>query len=161
MNRQVQLWVDECRQQHPGPWHHAAVLEIGSRHTYPSVDYAMRAAFPDHQKYVGIDLLEGEGVDMVMDAHQLAFKNGAFDVVLCLEMLEHDSDMEASIAEAHRVLRDKGVFILTTTEKNHGPNECEIVHDVDRSELLAMLGRFRKCYLEVFLGNGLHGWAIK
>jgi len=46
----------------------------------------------------GIDFIEGPGVDLVLDAHQLtsAFERNSFDIVVSTEMLEHDSEFWTS-----------------------------------------------------------------
>jgi len=47
---------------------------------------------------------------------QLPFTDGSFDVVVCLEVLEHVSAPSRVVAEASRVLRPGGVFVFS------GPN---------------------------------------
>jgi len=70
-------------------------------------------------QYIGIDLIEGRNVDVVMDAHDLNYSDGSFDLVLCLSMLEHDSEPMATIIEAFRVLKKGQPFILTTVSAEH------------------------------------------
>lgn len=70
-------------------------------------------------EYIGIDLMDGPGVDEVMDAHALTFPDQSFDLVLCLSMLEHDRDPAQTIREAHRVLKKDGMFLLSTHDKTH------------------------------------------
>lgn len=61
----------------------------------------------------GIDLAEGPGVDVVMNANDMAFADNTFDLVLCLEMLEHDENPAKSIKEMYRVLKPGQPLILT------------------------------------------------
>jgi len=51
---------------------------------------------------------------------QLPFADGAFDVVVCMEVLEHVENAAAVVAEAGRVLRPGGVFVFS------GPNRTVI-----------------------------------
>jgi SAM-dependent methyltransferase len=49
----------------------------------------------------------------VQDAGGLDFESASFDVVLCLEVIEHVSDPNALLAEITRVLRPGGAAVLT------------------------------------------------
>lgn len=71
------------------------------------------------KEYVGIDLMAGKSVDHVMDAHDLKFDDESFDIVLCLQMLEHDSDAPQTIKEAYRVLKYGQPFIMTCASEEH------------------------------------------
>lgn len=86
------------------------VLEVGSL----DVNGSVRQYFDHAYSYVGIDLEEGNGVDMVMNAHKLTFADGEFDTVLCLEMLEHDAEFWLTIGELYRVLKKGGTLIIST-----------------------------------------------
>lgn len=63
---------------------------------------------------IGIDLLLGNGVDIVADAHHLPIKSSAFSMVLTTEMLEHTHDPQAVVNEIERILKPGGKVILTT-----------------------------------------------
>jgi ubiquinone/menaquinone biosynthesis C-methylase UbiE len=62
-----------------------------------------------------------------MDAHKLSFPDDAFDVVISSENLEHLRDPRRNLAEIRRVLRDGGLLILGT------PNKEIASPDTDRS----------------------------
>lgn len=83
-------------------------LEIGSRY----INGTIRDCFTG--PYVGIDFIDGLLVDIVMDAHILEFPDASFDVVICTEMLEHDSAFWVTLSEVGRVLRPGGHFLMTT-----------------------------------------------
>jgi SAM-dependent methyltransferase len=97
-----------------------SILEIGSR-DINSTDLGMvlrDIKTPEGSKYVGIDIEEGRGVDIVCSSHDLAivkFKANEFDIVLCCEMLEHDSAPHITAKQIRRVLKPEGYLILTTT----------------------------------------------
>jgi len=48
------------------------------------------------------------------DAQQLPFRDGAFDFVTCLEVIEHLERPESMLKEVRRVLRPGGVVVLST-----------------------------------------------
>ena len=54
----------------------------------------------------------------VADAAHLPWENGAFDVALCLEAIEHVGDVGATLSEAARVLRPGGTLVLTCPNAN-------------------------------------------
>jgi len=49
---------------------------------------------------------------VVADARQIPFKDNAFDLITCIETLEHIPDNSRVIAEIHRVLKRGGNFII-------------------------------------------------
>ena len=65
-------------------------------------------------KRLGFDILPGEGVDVVGDAHELPFPNETFEQILCTEVLEHLHTPHLALSEMHRVLKPGGKLILTT-----------------------------------------------
>lgn len=54
---------------------------------------------------------------IVGDARKLPFKDEVFDVVVATEVIEHFVEGELFLAEAHRVLKQNGVLILTTPNR--------------------------------------------
>lgn len=58
-----------------------------------------------------VNLSNEKGADVVADAACMPFPDGAFDAVICSELLEHVPDPAAVIREATRVLRSGGIFL--------------------------------------------------
>lgn len=88
------------------------VLDVGSF----DVNGSARVVFDGlEHTYLGVDMVEGPGVDIVCDAHELdtVLDGRQFDVVLCLEMLEHDSAPWATAAQLARACRPGGSIIIT------------------------------------------------
>jgi ubiquinone/menaquinone biosynthesis C-methylase UbiE len=61
-----------------------------------------------------------------MSADDLAFPDDTFDAVTAIEVMEHVGDVDAVLAEIHRVLLPGGRFLLTTPNRwfpfeTHGP----------------------------------------
>jgi len=49
-----------------------------------------------------------------LNAHKLPFNEASFDLITCLEVIEHLQSPDNLLAEMHRVLKPKGVAILCT-----------------------------------------------
>lgn len=90
------------------------VLDVGAL----DVNGSARGLFPGAE-YVGVDLELGPGVDVQADAHDLTATAalgphaGTFDLVLCLEMLEHDLRPWETTAELAKMARPGGLVLVT------------------------------------------------
>lgn len=82
----------------------------------------MAAHVPDGYRHVGVDrtcsalaIAADHGVEAVRgDVTALPIRDGAADVVVAGEILEHVSDVEKVVAEIARVLRPGGIVVLDT-----------------------------------------------
>jgi len=63
-------------------------------------------------KYVGVDF-DGDGPDVLADAHALPFRDQTFEFVLSIAVLEHLAFPDVAMSEAFRVLKPGGTFIGT------------------------------------------------
>lgn len=96
------------------------VLDIGSRdwsdqnpqevHLYPWI----RSLGP--HGYIPIDSSHGKNVSMKCDGKEVVSVFGAnkFDMVICLEVLEHEKEWQKLLTAAKQVVAPGGYFILTT-----------------------------------------------
>lgn len=110
MTPQIEAWVKTAKKdfiKKPG-----RVLEIGSKDITGSV----RKYFEDATEYIGTDMERGFGVDVIIDSHNLLkkFKAGAFDIVLCHEMLEHDNAPWITIPIMQKLVKKGGIMIVST-----------------------------------------------
>lgn len=73
---------------------------------------------PQVEKYVGLEhpksLHLGNKIDIYGDACQLPLGNETFDTVVAFQVMEHLLEPDMFLSEAFRVLRPKGVLVLTT-----------------------------------------------
>ena len=90
------------------------VLEVGSRNVNGSYREFLADWGPG--EYVGVDFIEGPGVDIVWNAERLVDKFGKeqFDVVVSTEMLEHVRDWRSVVSNLKQVCRRGGTLIVTT-----------------------------------------------
>ncbi|MTD10594.1 methyltransferase domain-containing protein [Acinetobacter sp. YIM 103518] len=69
------------------------------------------------ERYVGVDwsnTLHKSKIDVLADLNaKLPFDNASFDGVVSFEVLEHLSEPQMMLSEAHRILKDNGIIILS------------------------------------------------
>ncbi len=92
----------------------ARVLEIGSR--MRSGISNRNAVVPRHLKFTGIDIMAGDGVDVVGDAHDLTryFSRNTFDFVYSLNVFEHLLMPWKVVIEMNRVMKKGGLALILT-----------------------------------------------
>jgi glycosyltransferase involved in cell wall biosynthesis len=118
------------------------VLEVGSLDVNGSVRPMVMARQP--ASYMGVDVVDGPGVDRVVDAVDLVatFGPDSFDVVVSTEMLEHAADWQAAVANMVAVLRPGGVLVWTTRSPgfayHHPPDRWRFTQQA-MAEVLARL----------------------
>jgi len=126
---------------------HSNVLEVGSR----DINGSVRGFFKG--PYIGIDSVDGDGVDQVMNSHALAFPDEAFDVVVCCETIEHDPAFWLTLSEIGRVLKSDGVLILTTRSNGFPDHK----HPIDCWRFMAdsvpLLAKLAECSVSSVLND--------
>lgn len=87
----------------------ARVLEVGSY----NVNGGVRELFTG--EYIGVDIEAGPGVDEVVSAHELdaRFEPGSFELVVCLEMLEHDEAPWLTMVQLGRMVAPGGHLLVS------------------------------------------------
>jgi SAM-dependent methyltransferase len=70
------------------------------------------ASILDNPRYLVVesDVYFGARCNIIADGHDLPFRDGAFDAVICQAVLEHVTRPQDCIDEMHRVLAPRGVF---------------------------------------------------
>ncbi len=91
----------------------AAVLEVGSRNRSGVVRTGW---LPASASYIGFDVVAGENVDIVGDAHALSqfFEAGSFDAVFSMSTFEHLAMPWKVAVEMNQVLRQGGLALITS-----------------------------------------------
>jgi len=72
--------------------------------------------------YTGIDLRPGNGVDKIENIEKLTFKNNSFDIIICIDTIEHVENPIKAVSEMFRVLKPNGILILSSV-MNFGIHE--------------------------------------
>jgi len=88
-------------------------LEFGSLDVNGSIKYLFTGP------YLGVDMQEGKGVDLVCSTHaavpppELQERFGKCDTVLCLDMLEHDKDPFGTVSGLRKYCKEGSYIVIT------------------------------------------------
>jgi hypothetical protein len=99
---------------------YGSVLEFGSR----NVNGSPRDII-DADRWVGVDISDGPGVDVVADAATVNVP-GLFELVVCVEVFEHATDDQCvgMCANAARHLERGGMFVATMAGMQRLPHSA-------------------------------------
>lgn len=90
------------------------VIEVGSYDVNGSLRPLVEALEPS--SYVGVDIMDGPGVDVVCDAGELLsrFSESSFDFVISTEMIEHVKNWRWAIHNLKNICKAGGGILITT-----------------------------------------------
>lgn len=98
------------------------VCEFGSL----NLNGGVRELFTVASLYVGVDLLAGPGVDVVANAASFTPPSWLrFDCVVSTEALEHTDQAAEICANALRILKPGGVFLVTAAGETRDPHSWD------------------------------------
>ncbi len=88
------------------------VIEVGSYDVNGSLRYVVELLEP--LQYIGTDITEGVGVDIVCSAENLVQRFGkeSFDVVISTCTLEHIKDWRAAISNIKTICKPNGIILI-------------------------------------------------
>ncbi len=90
------------------------VYEFGSLQVKGQVGFAdLRPLFPN-QIYVGCDMQQGPGVDMMIDLHKIDLESESVGTVLCFDTLEHVEYPRKAMSELYRILKPEGIIAISS-----------------------------------------------
>jgi SAM-dependent methyltransferase len=85
------------------------IVDIGAQ----NVNGSLREFSPSKAKYIGVDFVAGNGVDVVLtDPYKLPFDDESVDVVVSSSVFEHSEMFWVLFIEIMRILRSDGLFYL-------------------------------------------------
>ena len=85
------------------------IVDIGSQ----DVNGSLRSVAPPNNKYVGVDFVKGNGVDIVItDPYSLPFENESVDVIVSSSCFEHSEFFWLIFNESLRILKPTGLLYI-------------------------------------------------
>lgn len=110
----IKSGADRCNRY----WDSYKVVEFGSCDVNSTAQgMAIVPLFYKATKYLGIDIVDGPGVDIVADCATW-HPDDMYDVVICAEVLEHTPNYLDIIRTASKCLVKGGVFIMTCASRD-------------------------------------------
>ena len=102
----IAAWLRREAAARPGPYR---VLDVGCgvKPYYPFFA-------PHVSEYVGVDVVENPAADLQGAVESLPVEDASFDVVLCIQVLEHADDPAQAVRELRRVAKP-GARVLAST----------------------------------------------
>jgi len=94
------------------------IIEIGSY----DVNGTVRNLFPGAE-YLGVDLVEGPGVDLVCEGGKVDYESNTFDLSISCECFEHNPLWADTFSNMYRLTKEGGLVIITvatTGREEHG-----------------------------------------
>ena len=89
------------------------IYEFGAWQAQPQGFSDMRSFFPG-KKYVGCDIRQGPGVDVIMDLHRTELPSESVGTILMLETLEHVQFPMKAMEQANRILKPNGTILISS-----------------------------------------------
>jgi len=102
--------IDFCisvKNKYPEKFINSKVLDIGSLDINGNNRYLF-----ENPNYTGIDIGEGNNVDIVCKGHEFKSKE-KFDLIISTECLEHDKHWRETLLNAYNLLKKNGLLIIS------------------------------------------------
>lgn len=107
------------KQQFPDYFKETSVIEIGSL----NINGTVRVLFENTKQYLGLDLGEGDGVDLICKGEEYDGPSESFDVAISAECFEHNPQWVETFENMYRLTRKGGLVTFTcasTGRPEHG-----------------------------------------
>lgn len=112
MREIIKSFVELLAKELPDP-----IYEFGSFQVEGQEGFAdLRVFFPG-RKYIGCDMREGKGVDLVLNLHEINLSDSIAGTVLILDTLEHVEFCRKALSEIYRILRPGGMVVVSSVMK--------------------------------------------
>jgi hypothetical protein len=106
-------YLTKLRSQFPHYFTDVRVLEVGSL----NINGTVRDFFQPTE-YVGVDVAEGPGVDVIAQGEHLTYPDNSFDVVISAECFEHNPEWVATFDNMWRMAKS---FVIMTCASDGRP----------------------------------------
>ena len=108
-HQEQMVFLGEVKELHPQFFENSTVLEIGSL----DINGSIRRFFDFPLEYIGVDLQEGPGVDLVGEGQLLDLSSDYFDCTVSSECFEHNPYWLETFTNMIRMTRREGLVTFT------------------------------------------------
>ncbi len=133
-------FIKKTKDHFPEFFKNCSVLEVGSL----NINGTVRVFFNENKEYLGIDLIEGNGVDLVCPGNELDHEEGKYDTVISTECFEHDKTWKETFQNMYRMTRSGGIVIFTCASEGrheHGTTRTSPADSPATNDYYRNLGR--------------------
>ena len=119
------IFITDCLAIIKKEFKNPQILEVGSYNVNSIISYRN---FIKNSNYIGIDLVEGPGVDIVLSGDSILQLNTKFDIIISAECFEHAQNWHIIFDQMIKSIKDEGYIILTIASKGraeHGTARTE------------------------------------
>ena len=129
-HREQVEFCNKVKDLFPNHFHKVKVLDVGSF----DCNGNDRGMFIDSE-YIGIDLTEGDNVDVICPCQEYDAPDEYFDTVISCECFEHNPYYKETIQNIVRMLKPGGLFLFTCATTGRAPHgfktQDEIMKKID------------------------------
>lgn len=104
-NEQRDFFI-EMKGKFPQYFDNVSVIEMGSL----NINGTVRDFYENTTNYVGVDLDEGPGVDLVAQGQEVDYEDNSFDVAVSAECFEHNPYWLETFINMHRIAKSFVIF---------------------------------------------------
>lgn len=90
------------------------IYEFGALQVTGQVELADLRPFFSNKKYIGSDIVQGHGVDIILDLHNINLPDKSVGTALMMDTIEHVEYPRIATKELHRVLEPNGLLIMSS-----------------------------------------------
>ncbi len=92
------------------------IVDIGSQ----NVNGSINDVCPDDYEYIGVDFVEGKGVDIILDdPYSLPFESESIDAIVCSSCFEHSEMFWLVFNEILRILKPTGLLYINAPSNGY------------------------------------------
>jgi len=98
------------------------------------------------EEYIKMDIKKSENIDVIGNAENIPFKDETFDAIVCTQVLGDINNIYKAVQEFYRVLKPKGIVLLTESLMNEMHDEP---HDYWRFTKFGLKHLFKKAGFKI------------
>ena len=111
MRESIKQFVELCAKTLP---FFEPIYEFGSYQVPGQEGFSDLRPLFSGKEYVGADIREGPGVDVILDLHDISLPSESVGTVLMLDTLEHVEFPRKSVRNLYRILKRDGILVISS-----------------------------------------------